>query len=159
MAAHGSSAAPAPSLWTPAAARAGDSPGELADATCALCGIQLSIISLVPDGGHACADVRWYCRDIISCTERWTADMTRRASQPPAPGATAPIPAAEAVPGGRADAGVEPAHGQQAAATQTAAVPAGEAPPSGDAPVLAQGPGPGQVRAGRAGEGRRHPAR
>jgi hypothetical protein len=28
---------------------------------------------MVPDGGRACADIRWYCKDAKSCTERWTA--------------------------------------------------------------------------------------
>ena len=39
---------------------------------CALCGIALPLGLLVPDGGEACADVRWYCKDAKSCTERWT---------------------------------------------------------------------------------------
>jgi hypothetical protein len=26
----------------------------------------------VPDGGHACADLRWYCKDARACTDRWT---------------------------------------------------------------------------------------
>jgi hypothetical protein len=41
-------------------------------AQCALCGIALPLGLLVPDGGQACADVRWYCKDAKSCTERWT---------------------------------------------------------------------------------------
>jgi len=32
---------------------------------------------LVPDGGDACADVRWYCRDARECTERWAVAKTR----------------------------------------------------------------------------------
>jgi hypothetical protein len=28
---------------------------------------------MVADGGSACADIRWYCRDMRACTERWTA--------------------------------------------------------------------------------------
>ena len=32
-------------------------------ARCALCGIELPLGLLVPDGGHACADLRWYCKD------------------------------------------------------------------------------------------------
>jgi hypothetical protein len=41
-------------------------------AQCAMCGIALPLGLLVPDGGAACADVRWYCKDARSCTERWT---------------------------------------------------------------------------------------
>jgi hypothetical protein len=40
--------------------------------TCWLCGIRLPAEQLVPDGGSACADVRWYCQDAVSCTQRWT---------------------------------------------------------------------------------------
>jgi hypothetical protein len=47
-------------------------------ARCALCGIELPLGLLVPDGGHACADVRWYCKDAQACTERWT---SRRAAE------------------------------------------------------------------------------
>jgi hypothetical protein len=46
-------------------------------AACALCGIELPTEDMVPDGGHACADVRWYCKDASACTERWTARMAR----------------------------------------------------------------------------------
>ena len=56
---------------SPAAAQ----PGRLrplAIASCSLCGIALPLGLLVPDGGQACADVRWYCKDARSCTERWT---------------------------------------------------------------------------------------
>jgi hypothetical protein len=42
-------------------------------ASCALCGLELALGLMVPDGGHACADLRWYCKDAKSCTERWTA--------------------------------------------------------------------------------------
>jgi len=41
-------------------------------AQCSLCGTALPLGLLVPDGGEACADVRWYCKDAKSCTERWT---------------------------------------------------------------------------------------
>jgi hypothetical protein len=41
-------------------------------AGCAMCGIALPLALLVPDGGRACADIRWYCKDARSCTERWT---------------------------------------------------------------------------------------
>jgi hypothetical protein len=44
----------------------------LAVAQCSLCGVALPLGLLVPDGGQGCADVRWYCKDAKSCTERWT---------------------------------------------------------------------------------------
>ena len=41
-------------------------------ARCALCSIELPLGLMVPDGGHACADLRWYCKDAKACTDRWT---------------------------------------------------------------------------------------
>jgi hypothetical protein len=32
---------------------------------------------MMPDGGTACEDVRWYCKNARACTERWT--VSRRA--------------------------------------------------------------------------------
>jgi hypothetical protein len=46
---------------------------SLQTAHCVLCGTLLPISLMVPDGGRACADIRWYCKDTRSCTERWTA--------------------------------------------------------------------------------------
>jgi hypothetical protein len=43
-----------------------------------LCGVARPLGLLVPDGGQACADVRWYCKDAVSCTERWTAARPQR---------------------------------------------------------------------------------
>jgi hypothetical protein len=40
--------------------------------TCWMCGIRASVGQMVADGGSACSDVRWYCLDVRSCTERWT---------------------------------------------------------------------------------------
>jgi len=40
--------------------------------SCWICGIRLPAEQMVADGGSACADVRWYCRDMRGCTERWT---------------------------------------------------------------------------------------
>ena len=48
---------------------------SLQAAKCALCGLELPLGLLVPDGGHACADLRWYCKDAQSCTQRWTARL------------------------------------------------------------------------------------
>jgi hypothetical protein len=51
-----------------------------------MCGIALPLGLLVPDGGPACADIRWYCKDAMSCTERWTtARPPGRAHMPAAP--------------------------------------------------------------------------
>ena len=41
-------------------------------AQCSMCGVALPLGLLIPDGGAGCADVRWYCKDAKSCTERWT---------------------------------------------------------------------------------------
>jgi hypothetical protein len=43
----------------------------LEGAECSLCGVARPLGLLVPDGGQSCADVRWYCKDVKSCTERW----------------------------------------------------------------------------------------
>jgi hypothetical protein len=60
---------------------------------CAMCGIQLPVHQMVADGGQACADVRWYCKDAQSCTERWTASLPRHAHIAPTPVSLAPPPA------------------------------------------------------------------
>ena len=57
----------------PATAEQGDHrlrPLEVA--VCSMCGITHPLGLLVPDGGDACTDIRWYCKDVKSCTERWT---------------------------------------------------------------------------------------
>jgi hypothetical protein len=33
---------------------------------------------LLADGGGACPDVRWYCRDARACASRWTVQRIRR---------------------------------------------------------------------------------
>jgi hypothetical protein len=158
-----------PSRWSPAATGGDGSPGELANATCALCGIELSIISLVPDGGPASAEVRWYCRDIVSCTERWTADQAWRTRQTPAFDGNAPDPGAEPVPVEQAAASGDQARvpgdapapaGELVPAEEV--VPAGELVPPGELvpaeePGSAEEPAPGErprrgkVRAGQSG--------
>src|SRR5690242_14869609 len=40
--------------------------------SCWLCGIRLPADQMMADGGSACHDLRWYCRDTRACTERWT---------------------------------------------------------------------------------------
>ena len=68
-------------------------------AQCSLCGMTRPLDLLVPDGGSACADIRWYCKDAKSCTERWTAARPGRPAYPSADpdhgsaGAGGPAPA------------------------------------------------------------------
>ena len=79
---------------------------QLESAQCSLCGIALPIGLMVPDGGQACADIRWYCKDAKSCTERWTARPPATRHVAPAssagelrPGAAPdPVPADDPVP-------------------------------------------------------------
>jgi len=75
---------PAPA--TPAIATQRNRPRPLEVARCSLCGIALPLGLLVPDGGQACADIRWYCKDAMSCAKRWTtANPPARAHTPAAP--------------------------------------------------------------------------
>jgi hypothetical protein len=58
-------------------------PGEgslrpLEVAECTMCGIERPLGLLVPDGGGACTDIRWYCKDVKSCTERWTTALPQQ---------------------------------------------------------------------------------
>ena len=62
----------------------------LPSAQCSLCGIALPTGLMVPDGGQACADIRWYCKDAKACTERWTASLPRHAHIAPTPPSLAP---------------------------------------------------------------------
>ena len=65
-------ASPRLALAEPPAVTQRDRLRPLEVAQCSLCGIARPLGLLVPDGGQACADIRWYCRDAKSCTERWT---------------------------------------------------------------------------------------
>jgi hypothetical protein len=58
-----------------AAAEREDLRRSLQAAQCSLCSTLLPVGLMVPDGGEACADIRWYCKDARSCTERWTAHL------------------------------------------------------------------------------------
>jgi len=70
----------------PATATQRNRPRPLEVARCSLCGIALPLGLLVPDGGEACADIRWYCKDAMSCAKRWTtANPPARAHMPAAP--------------------------------------------------------------------------
>jgi hypothetical protein len=48
--------------------------------SCWMCGTRLPAEQLVADGGSACPDLRWYCRDTRACTERWTSRRARPAT-------------------------------------------------------------------------------
>ena len=48
--------------------------------SCWICGIRLPADHMVADGGSACLDLRWYCRDTWACTERWTSRPARPAA-------------------------------------------------------------------------------
>jgi len=48
--------------------------------SCWMCGIRLPAGQMVPDGGRACPDLRWYCRDTLACTHRWTSHAARLAA-------------------------------------------------------------------------------
>ncbi|MGH3274767.1 MAG: hypothetical protein ACRDNZ_10680 [Streptosporangiaceae bacterium] len=56
----------------PGGALGGAPAAEQGVASCWLCGTQQPIALMVADGGPACTDVRWYCRDTQRCTWRWT---------------------------------------------------------------------------------------
>ena len=51
---------------------AGPAAHQAAVVSCWLCGIPLPQDQMMPDGGSACDDIRWYCRDTRACAERWT---------------------------------------------------------------------------------------
>ena len=101
---------PAPAR--PATATQRNQPRPLEVARCSLCGIALPLGLLVPDGGQACADVRWYCKDAMSCAQRWTtASPPVRADMPAAPddtsrdaGKAAPDRASAELPGSMSEA-------------------------------------------------------
>jgi hypothetical protein len=40
--------------------------------SCWMCGVHLPARQMVPDGGDWCEQIRWYCKDVRACTERWT---------------------------------------------------------------------------------------
>ena len=63
---------PGPAPAKPLTAVQRNHPRPLEVAQCSMCGIALPLGLLVPDGGQACADILWYCKDAMSCTERWT---------------------------------------------------------------------------------------
>jgi hypothetical protein len=50
----------------------GGSTQRVSIVSCWMCGIRRSASQMVPDGGSACDDIRWYCTDARACTGRWT---------------------------------------------------------------------------------------
>ncbi len=77
---------PGPAPAKPSTAAQPNRPRPLEVAQCSLCRVALPLGLLVPDGGQACADIRWYCKDAMSCTARWTtARPPGRAYLPAAP--------------------------------------------------------------------------
>jgi hypothetical protein len=75
---------PAPADPTPdpsATGLGGNRLRPLEVAECSMCGVARPLGLLVPDGGSSCDGVRWYCKDVRSCTERWVAAR----QSPPAP--------------------------------------------------------------------------
>jgi hypothetical protein len=106
-------ASPGLALAEPPAPTQHDRHRPLEAAQCSLCGSAHPLGLLVPDGGQACADIRWYCRDAKSCTERWTtARPPRSAHTPAAPGTAAADtgePAPQAAPAERLDGMLEQA--------------------------------------------------
>jgi hypothetical protein len=41
--------------------------------SCWMCGTHQHSSQMLADGGAACDDIRWYCKDPQACTERWIA--------------------------------------------------------------------------------------
>jgi hypothetical protein len=104
-------ASPGLALAEPPPAAQADRPRPLEAAQCSLCGIMHPLGLLVPDGGPACADIRWYCKDAKSCTERWTTALPPQ-HMPAVPGtavAGAGEPASDAAPADRPDGMLEQA--------------------------------------------------
>ncbi len=81
------------SLRDPAAQRGGGN-RAFQVATCSLCGLERPIGLMVPDGGEACDDLRWYCKDAGPCTERWTSRLGEPAADS-VPARAAPAATAE----------------------------------------------------------------
>lgn len=69
--------------WDPVTQRDSGS-RALQVARCSLCGLERPVGLMVPDGGEACDDVRWYCKDAQSCTQRWTSHAAEPAGGVPA---------------------------------------------------------------------------
>jgi hypothetical protein len=104
----------------PPAAMQRDHLRPLEVAQCSLCGIARPLGLLVPDGGQACADIRWYCKDSISCTERWVAARRQRSAYVPTTASPALVAAAKPA----QDEAAKPAQDETAAAQPSVFKPA-----------------------------------
>jgi hypothetical protein len=91
-------ASPGLALADPPAATQRDALRPLEVAQCSMCGMERPFGLLVPDGGQACADIRWYCKDARSCTERWTTARSRARAETQAEPGGALAGAPEAAP-------------------------------------------------------------
>jgi hypothetical protein len=109
----------------------------LAVAQCSMCGIALPLGLLVPDGGEACADIRWYCKDARSCTDRWTTAGPRTRALTQAVPGSALADAGEAAQGEAAQGEAAQGEAAQGEAAQGEAAQ-GEAA-QGEAPAGQQG--------------------
>jgi hypothetical protein len=72
--------------------------------SCWMCGIRLPADQMVADGGSACLDLRWYCRDTLGCTERWTSRSVGSAAIRQATAETPTAPGKQATGAGVAQA-------------------------------------------------------
>ncbi|MGH3188983.1 MAG: hypothetical protein ACRDPY_06485 [Streptosporangiaceae bacterium] len=91
-----------PAPWSPQPAAAREDRRRAAPAVaCAMCGIQLPAHQMVADGGQACADIRWYCRDARACTDRWTSRTARPGPMGAAQATQTPQPAQQEMPSPR----------------------------------------------------------
>ena len=69
---------------------------QAAVVSCWLCGIASPEDQMMPDGGSACDDIRWYCRDTRACTERWTQARRQALAAGAAPPSNAlPVPSTQ----------------------------------------------------------------
>src|SRR5262249_46547350 len=93
---------------------------------CWLCGIRLHQNQMVPDGGDACPDLRWYCKDIQACTGRWSSAQTAKlsADDPPNHSASRLAPTWQS-----ADRAAGPGDGHQAGAGDPQAAGTAQKPP------------------------------
>ena len=75
---------------------AGPAAHQAAVVSCWLCGIPLPQDQMMPDGGSACDDIRWYCRDTRACAERWTqAPRQARTAGAAPPDSAIPVPSTQ----------------------------------------------------------------
>ena len=121
---------------SPSATQRDDRQRPLPTAQCSMCGVSHPLGLLVPDGSRACADIRWYCKDVKSCTERWTSNLPRHPHIAPTPASLVPAPV-RATPACPAPPVREALSVRDAQPFRDAQPPAGERGPGPD-PVAAE---------------------